>query len=61
MNNQELLNALNQYENFFGNGFPTIPLMRGRTEKEIIAIIERCIEEEKDVYELGYVNLDDDY
>ena len=61
MNNQELLEALNRYENAFGDSFPTIPLMRGRTEKEVIAIMERCIEEKKDVYDLGYINLDDNY
>ena len=59
--NEELSSHLRRYEDTFGGGFPTIPLMRGRTEKEIIAIIERCIEEKKDVYDLGYVNLDDDY
>lgn len=57
---KELTNAINQYEETFDDGFPTSSLMIGRTEKETVAIIERCIAEKKDVYELGYLELDDD-
>jgi len=61
VNDQELLKSLSQYEDVFGDSFPTIPLMRSRTEEEIIEIIEKCISEKKDVHEMGYLPpLDDD-
>lgn len=44
-----------QYYERFGDAFPMIPLAWGRSEEEIIAIIDECLEKNKDVYELGYV------
>lgn len=43
------------YAERFGDGFPMIPLGWGREESEIIAIIDRCLESGKDVYEMGLV------
>ena len=46
---------MEEYSKMFDDGFPTIPLAWGRTEKELIAIIDDCLKKKKDVYELGYV------
>lgn len=51
---------LEEYFNEFGEAFPMIPLAWGRTEEEIVKIIKRCIKEQKDVYELGYVTESED-
>lgn len=57
---EQLLNALDRYYDTFGEGFPTMPLLESGTEEEAIEIIERCVSEKKDVYELGYLTLDFD-
>ena len=56
----EYLEKLDEYAKMFGDGFPTIPLAWGRTEEEIIALIDDCIKAGKDAYELGLVSDDDD-
>ena len=56
----ELEKKLGEYAEMFGDGFPTIPLGWGRTDEELIAIIDECLKAKKDVYALGYV-LDTDY
>lgn len=53
--------ALKQYDAMFEGGFPTIPLALSRTEDEIIEIIDSCISEKKDVYDLGYLLVDEMY
>lgn len=58
---EKLYKMLDKYEEMFGDGFPTIPLMWGRTENEVIAVINECLTSGKDVYQLGYVNEDDVY
>jgi len=58
MFSEECLKSLKQYNDMFEGGFPTIPLALSRTDKEIIEIIDRCISEKKDVYDLGYLSLD---
>ena len=50
---------LQEYANKFGEGFPMMPVAWGRTEEEVIRIIDECIVKDKDVYELGYVEEDD--
>ena len=40
-------------------GFFSIPLLY-RPQKEAIEMIETCIKNNKDVYEMGYLKLDDD-
>ena len=59
--NEKLQESLDQYFDTFDAGFPMIPIGISRSDKEIIDIIERCIRERKDVYELGYINLDATY
>lgn len=48
--------ALDSYWKRFGDVFPTIPLAKGRTDEEVIAIINECLTKGKDVYELGYAS-----
>lgn len=50
----ELDSALHTYLVTFNDRFPMFPLGTGRTEQEVIAIINECIEKGKDVEELGY-------
>ena len=50
---------LHKYVETFGEGFPMYQLGRTRTEGEIISIIETCLKEKKDAYELGLVTDDD--
>ena len=54
---------LAKYAEAFGDGFPMYPLGCGRTNEEVIEIIKRCLEAEKDAYEMGLVtdDLDVDY
>ena len=51
----KLMNKLAEYKKAFADGFPTIPLAWGRTDNEVIAIIDECLKKKKDVYQLGYV------
>ena len=49
-----------EYNKMFNDGFPMIPLAWGRTEKELVEIIDDCIKKRKNVYALGYVSNDSD-
>lgn len=51
---------LREYAERFGDGFPTIPLGWGRTDKEIIALINECLKAGKDAYEMGFLTDDED-
>lgn len=51
--------AVDAYNERFEDGFPSRPLL-SRPEKEVIKIVETCLKENKDVYEMGYLKLDDD-
>ncbi|MGF0148055.1 hypothetical protein ACQRDF_11725 [Lachnospiraceae bacterium SGI.054] len=55
---EKLQKALERYKKKFNDDFPTIPF-DSREDAEIIDIIDECIEENKDVYDLGYLSLDD--
>lgn len=50
----ELEKMLEEYDKHFSS-FPTIPLLRTYSAEENIKIIKRCLAENKDVYELGYL------
>ena len=50
---------IEKYEEIFESGFPTIPLAWGRSRAELEKIINDCIKQGKDVYELGYVKADE--
>lgn len=51
-----------EYSEKFDDGFPMIPLGWGKSEDEVIKIIDECLRENKDVYEMGFLAdpLDDD-
>lgn len=53
------MEAIKAYNEKFKDGFPSYPLLH-RPEKEVIEIIESCIKNNKDVYKMGYLELDDD-
>lgn len=55
---EKLQKALERYKKKFNDDFPTIPF-DSQEDAEIIDIIDECIEENKDVYDLGYLSLDD--
>lgn len=56
---KELDDALELYEKTFDDSFPMFS-MSGTPLKEVIQIINRCVDENKDVYDLGYLTLDSD-
>ncbi len=55
----EALKAYDE-EEAFEDTFPTIPLLLGNSEEEVIEMINECIKNKKDVYEMGYLTLDPD-
>lgn len=55
-----LMDLLEKYYEKFGESVPMIPVAWGRTEKELCEIIEKCLKEGKDVYQLGYAKEDKD-
>ena len=55
----EIEKALNLYAKTFDDSFPTFAFM-SKTPKEMQKIIFDCVENKKDVYEMGYLSLDDD-
>lgn len=57
----ELDKALEYYEKVFDDSFPTIPLLIENSDEKVLEIINKCIRENKDVYELGYLSLDNDW
>lgn len=57
---EQVLNALNRYYETFDDSFP-MAAMSGFEESEVIKIIDRCISEKKDVYDLGYLSADGTY
>lgn len=50
-----LQEKMKEYAEKFDDGFPMIPLGWGRTDAELIDIIDECLQKNKDVYDLGYV------
>lgn len=57
---EKLLQALDLYEKAFDDSFPTVP-MSGHTEEEIIDMINKCVSAKKDVYDIGYLDLEKVY
>jgi hypothetical protein len=54
----DLQKYLEKYVETFGEGFPMYQLGRGRTDAEIVKIINDCIESGKDAYAMGLVSDD---
>lgn len=57
---KELDKALELYETTFDDSFPTIPLLMDKSKAEVMEIINKCVSAGKDVYDMGYLSLDDD-
>ena len=57
---EELDRLTLQYTETFGEGFPTFQVFRGRETQECIGIVERCLRESKNAYDLGYATVDED-
>lgn len=55
----ELEKMLNLYEETFDDSFPMFSFM-GTEENDVISIIKKCVDAKKDVYEMGYLTLDED-
>lgn len=53
----ELEDLMDEYFERFGDCFPTIPLAWGRPKEEVKSMIETCLKENKDVYDMGYLTL----
>lgn len=51
----EFQKVFKEYANTFGDNFPMYQLGRDRSEDEVVEMIKRCLDEGKDVYELGYL------
>lgn len=51
---------LAQYAKTFGDGFPMCPLGWDKSDDDIVAIIDECLDKKKDVYELGYLDDEDE-
>lgn len=51
--------ALERYEKKFNDSFPTFSLL-SHGEEKVIKMIDDCISQGKDAYEMGYLELDDD-
>ncbi|EFD94423.1 hypothetical protein HMPREF0889_1407 [Megasphaera lornae] len=56
----EIDKAIELYEKTFDDSFPTIPVLRDKSKIEVMEIINKCISEGKDVYDMGYLSLDND-
>lgn len=52
---------LDEYAERFDDGFPMMPLAWGRTDDEVIELIDKCLDEGKDAYDMGMVNDEDIY
>ena len=58
---EEKLDAkLAEYAKRFGDGFPMYQLGRGRSDEEIIDLVDKCLKAGKDAYEMGLVEDDED-
>lgn len=57
---KELDEALELYEKAFDDSFPMFSMMTTEPS-EVVEIINRCIAEKKDVYDLGYLSLNATY
>ena len=56
---EELDKALGLYNKTFNDSFPMFAFKTVES-KEVIDIIHKCVNAKKDVYDMGYLILDDD-
>ena len=52
---KEVAMKIDEYDKRFKGGFPSIPLCLSRPSDEVIKIIDDCLTQGKNVYELGYL------
>lgn len=52
--------ALSLYERTFDDLFPMASMIT-KSPDEVIKIINKCVSEKKDIYDMGYLSLDDIY
>ena len=57
---EQILKALDRYYNTFDDSFP-MAAMSGVGENDVIEMIDKCIAQRKDVYDLGYLSVDEVY
>lgn len=57
---EKLDGLMMEYKQKFNEGFPSFQVFRGRETQECIEIVQKCLREDKDAYELGYATLDED-
>jgi hypothetical protein len=55
----ELGKALELYEQTFDDSFPMFSMMT-KPPDEVVDIINKCVSAKKDVYDMGYLSLNDD-
>ena len=55
----ELDKALELYEQTFDDSFPMFSMMT-KPPDEVVDIINKCVSAKKDVYDMGYLSLNDD-
>ena len=55
---KEVEEAAKLYDETFEDAFPTMPFLRDMPDDEVIEMINKCVAEGKDVYEMGYLSLD---
>ena len=51
---------MEKYREMFGEAFPSYQITRTRSDEEVVAILNECIDKKKDAYELGYCTDDED-
>lgn len=49
--------ALKAYEETFNDSFPLFPMM-GTPPNKVVDMINQCISQKKDIYDMGYLSLD---
>ena len=52
---KDLDEALKVYEETFDDSFPMFPMM-GTPPDEVVKMINKCVSEKKDVYDMGYLS-----
>ena len=55
----ELMKKMSEYEEMFGDSFPSFNFIH-LSAKEICNIIDDCLKKKKDAYELGYAEDSED-
>jgi len=53
---EKLRKLIMKYNERFPDGFPSVPLLIGNGPDWCAKIIARCLEANKDVYEMGYAD-----